>query len=294
MSALAQLNKFRKGQMVKVEGYDNLRFIVEGYEKDGRVNVVSDDGNTEGCFNPERFTTFVPQTELKKRPEKGGSTSDVKFDLDDKQLTLYIRPDKRMSIDANTMGLPKEIRKEFASEGFWESKMGQMIEHQIISNMSDNSYLYIGYKNGYFVGFDCIKIVNWLNRAINERQSDTKRLITKVVVSDAMEPHISFAVRGLDKFVKKPMTTRKCEVDGPEGSKVEKDVEMCYECDLHYDDSGNLMRNISTLEKMLLEEAMKKINHAPQDALTEFMNEVEEEVNKKQGGCHCCEGAGPE
>tara|TARA_X000000368_G_scaffold368331_1_gene316215 strand:+ start:127 stop:864 length:738 start_codon:yes stop_codon:yes gene_type:complete len=235
-------------------------------------------------------TQTTMQTEPKTRPEKGGSTSDVKFDLDDKQLTLYIRPDKRMSIDANNMGLPEEIRKEFASEGFWESKMGQMIEHQIISNMSDNSYLYIGYKNGYFVGFDCIQIVNWLNRAINERQDDTKRLITKVVVSDAMKPHINFAVRGLNKFVKKPVTTKKIQVDGPEGSKQEKDVEMCYECDLHYDDSGNLMRNISTLEKMLLKEAMKKIDHAPNDVLTEFMNGVEEEVNKKQGDCDCCQG----
>ena len=92
------------------------------------------------------------------------------------------------------------------------------------------------------------------------------------------------------------MTTRKCEVDGPEGSKLEKDVEMCYQCDLHYDDSGNLMRNVSTLEKKLLEEAMKKIDDAPHDVLTEFMNGVEEEVNKKQGegGCHCCEDAVPE
>ena len=232
------------------------------------------------------------QTEPKTRPEKGGSTSDVKFDLDDKCLTLYIRPDKRMSIEANTMGLPKEYIEMMTSEGFWETKMGCMIEHQIISSMSDKNYLYIGYKNGYFVGFDCIPIVNWLNRAINERQSDTKRLITKVVISEDMEPHISFTVRGLDKFVKKPMTTRKCEMDGPEGSKQEKDVEMCYECDLHYDDSGNLMRNISTLEKKLVEEAMKKIDNAPNDVLTKFMNEIEEEV--KKGSCHCCEHVGPE
>ena len=78
------------------------------------------------------------QTEPKTRP-KGGSTSDVKFDLDDKCLTLYIRPDKRMSIEANTMGLPKEYIEMMTSDGFWESKMG-MIEHQIISNMSDNNY----------------------------------------------------------------------------------------------------------------------------------------------------------
>ena len=228
------------------------------------------------------------QTEPKTKPEKGGSTSDVKFDLDDKCLTLYIRPDKRMSVDSNTMGIPEEYRKEFESEGFWESKMGQMIEHQIISNMSSNNYLYIGYKNGYFVALDCIPIINWLNRAINERQSDTKRLITRVVVSEDMKPHISFAVRGLDKHVKKPAAIRKCEVDGPEGSKLEKDVEMCYECDLHYDDSGNLMRNISTLEKILLEEAMKKIDNAPNDVLTEFMNEMEDQVKKKPGDCDCC------
>ena len=102
-----------------------------------------------------------------------------------------------------------------------------------------------------------------------------------------MKPHISFAVRGLDKHVKKPATTRKCEVDGPEGSKVEKDIEMCYECDLHYDKSGNLMRNISTLEKKLVEEAMKKIDNAPCDVLKEFMNEIQEEV---KGGCDCCNG----
>ena len=234
------------------------------------------------------------QTEPKTKPERGGSTSDVKFDVDDEQLTLYIRPDKRMSIDANTMGIPEEIKKKFASEGFWESKMGQMIEHQIISNMSSNNYLYIGYKNGYFVALDCIPIINWLNRAINERQSDTKRLITRVVVSEDMKPHISFTVRGLNKFVKKPMTTRKCEVDGPEGLKVEKNIELCYECDLHYDDSGNLMRNVSTLEKKLLEEALKKMDHAKYDVITEFMNGVEEEVNKDHGGCHCCEGANPE
>lgn len=234
------------------------------------------------------ITQTTMQRESKTKPEKGGLTSDVKFNLDDKYLTLYIRPNKRMSIDANTMGLPEEIIKEFASEGFWESKMGHMIEHQIISNMSDNNYLYIGYKNGYFVGFDCIQIINWLNRAINERQNDTKRLIKKVVISEDMEPHISFAVRGLDKFVKKPATTRECEIDGPDDSKVKKEVEMCYECDLHYDDSGNLMRNVSTLEKKLVELAMKKIDNAPHDVLTDFMNEVEDEVNKKQSSCGCC------
>ena len=62
-----------------------------------------------------------------------------------------------------------------------------------------------------------------------------KKTNNKVVISEDMKPHISFAVRSLDKHVKKPATTRKCEVDGPEGSKVEKDIEMCYECDLHYD-----------------------------------------------------------
>ena len=40
--------------------------------------------------------------------------------------------------------------------------------------MSDHNYLFVGYKNGYFVGFDCIKIINWLNRAINERQKIQK------------------------------------------------------------------------------------------------------------------------
>lgn len=233
------------------------------------------------------------QTEPKTRPEKGGSTSDVKFDFDDKCLTLYIRPNKRMSIEANTMGLPKEYIEMMTSDGFWESKMGQMIEHQIISSMSGNNYLYVGYKNGYFVGFDCIPIINWLNRAINERQNDTKRFITRVVISEDMEPHISFAVRGLDKHVKKPAATRKCEVDGPEGSKLEKDVEMCYECDLHYDDSGNLMRNVSTLEKKLLEEALKKMDHAKYDVITEFMEDLDQEV-KNPAGCHCCEGANPE
>lgn len=228
------------------------------------------------------------QSESKSKPEKGGSTSDVKFDLDDKYLTLYIRPDKRMSIDANRMELPKEYIEMMNSDGFLEGKIGQIIEHQIISHMSNNSYLYIGYKNGYFVGFDCINIVKSLNRAINERQTDTKRLIKRVVISNDMKPHISFVVRGLGKFVRKPVTTRKCEVDGPEGSKVKKDVEMCYECDLHYDDNGNLIRNVSTLEKKLLEEAMKKIDDAPSSVVTEFINEVEDEVNKKQEDCHCC------
>ncbi len=128
-----------------------------------------------------------------------------------------------------------------------------------------------------------------MNRSINERQGDRTRLITRVVISEDMKPHITFTVRGLNKYVKKPATTRKFEVDGPEGLKVEKDIELCYACDLHYDDSGNLMRNISTLEKRLLEEAMKKIDEAPHDAFTEFMNGVEEEVLKTQeGDCHCC------
>ena len=41
---------------------------------------------------------------------------------------------------------------------------------------------------------------------------------------------------------------------------------------------------------------MKKIDDAPLDVITEFMNGVEEQVNKKQvgGGCHCCEDVGPE
>lgn len=241
------------------------------------------DNNTAGPAGPSDM-----QSEPKTRPEKGGFTSDVKFYFDDKCLTLYIRPNKRISIEASSMGLPKEYIEMMISEGFWETKMGCMIEHQIISSMSDKNYLYIGYKNGYFVGFDCIPIVNWLNRAINERQNDTKRLITKVVISEDMEPHISFAVRGLNKHIKKPATTRKCEVDGPDGSKVEKDVEMCYECDLHYDESGNLIRNISTLEKKLVEEAMKKIDSVKDDVLTEFMTEMEEEV--KKGGCDCCHG----
>ena len=221
----------------------------------------------------------------------GGFTSDVKFDLDDTQLTLYMRPDKRMSIGVDSMGIPTEFTEAMKLDGFWETKMGQMIEHQIISNMSDNNYLYSGYKNGYFVAFDCIPLINWLNRRINEKQDDKKRLITRVVISEDMEPHITFTVRGLNKYVKKPATTRKCKVDGPDDSKVEKDVELCYACDLHYDDSGNLMRNISTLEKRLLEEAMKKIDEAPHDALTEFMNGIEkEEVLKTQeGDCHCCD-----
>ena len=236
----------------------------------------------------ESNTITNMQSESKSKPEKGGYTSDVKFDIDDKYLTLYIRPDKRMSIDAHRMELPKEYIEMMNSDGFLEGKIGQIIEHQIISHMSNNSYLYIGYKNGYFVGFDCINIVKSLNRAINERQTDTKRLIKRVVISDDMKPHITFVVRGLGKFVRKPVTTRKCEVDGPEGSKVKKDVEMCYECDLHYDANGNLIRNVSTLEKILLEEAMKKIDHAPSSVVTEFINEVEDEVNKKQEDCHCC------
>jgi hypothetical protein len=294
MSAIAQTNKFQKGQMVKVKGHDNITFIVESYEKDGRVNVVSDDGNTHCCFNPERFTTVVAQSEPKTKPEKGGFTSDVAFDPEDKHLTLYIRPHKRMSIGVDTMGIPNQYMEMMKVDGFWETKMGQMIEHQIISNMSDNNYLYIGYKNGYFVGFDCITVVKWLNRAINERQDDTKRIITRVVVSEDMKPHISFTVRGLNKFVKKPKTTKKCKVDGPEGSRIEKEVEMCFECDLHYDDSGNLIRNVSTLEKKLLEAAMKKMDSAKEDAIVEFMNEVEDEVKKKQDGPNCREGLNPE
>jgi len=225
---------------------------------------------------------------FKTRPEKGGFTSDIKFVLDDTKLTLYIRPDKRMSVGVDSMGLPTEYTEKMKSDGFWKTKMGQMIEHQIISKFSDKNYLYIGYKNGHCVGFDCIQLINWLNRKINERQGDRTRLITRVVISDDMEPHINFAVRGLNKYVKKPATTRKFEVDGPEGSKVEKDVELCYTCDLHYDDSGNLIRNISTLEKRLLEKAMKKIDTAPHDVFTEFINGVEEEVLKTQeeDGCH--------
>ena len=68
---------------------------------------------------------------------------------------------------------------------------------------------------------------------------------------------------------------------------------MCYECDLHYDDSGNLMRNVSTLEKRLLEEAMKKMDLAKYDVITEFMEDLDQEV-KNPGGCHCCEHVGPE
>ena len=40
---------------------------------------------------------------------------------------------------------------------------------------------------------------------------------------------------------------------------------------------------------------MKKIDDAPLDVIAEFMNGVEAQVNKKQGGgCHCCEDVGPE
>ena len=38
----------------------------------------------------------------------------------------------------------------------------------------------------------------------------------------------------------------------------------------------------------LVEEAMKKIDNAPRDVFTEFMNEIQEEV--KKGGCDCCNG----
>lgn len=233
-------------------------------------------------------TKPMMQTEEKTKPEKGGFTSDVAFDLEDTELTLYMRPDKRMSVDVDTMRLPQKYGAMMKEDGFWESSVGQMIEHQIISHMSNENYLYVGYKNGYFVGFDCIKIINWLNRAINERQGDTKRLIKKVVISDVMKPHINFAVRGLGKHKKKPATTRKCEVDGPDDSKVEKDVELCYECDLYYNDSGNLIRNVSTLEKKILVMAMKKIDNAEHDAVKEFIDGVEEEMEKGEG-CHCCE-----
>lgn len=234
-------------------------------------------------------TKPIMQSEPKKKPENGHSTTDVVFDLDDKELTVYIRPDKRMSIGVDTMGLPQDYVEMMKTDGFWESNMGQMIEHQIISHMSTDNYLYVGYKNGYFVGFDCIPIINWLNKAINDRQGDTKRLITKVVISEDMKPHIAIAVRGLGKHMKKPATTRKCEADGPEGSKVEIDVELCYECDLHYDDSGNLIRNVSTLEKKLLKTVLKKRADAEDDAIVEFMSKVREEVEMtKEGACHCC------
>ena len=53
-------------------------------------------------------TESTMQSSLKTGPEKGGSTSDIKFDLDDTQLKLYMRPDKRRSLEVDSMGMPTE------------------------------------------------------------------------------------------------------------------------------------------------------------------------------------------
>ena len=68
-------------------------------------------------------TESTMQSSLKTGLEKGGFTSDVKFDLDDTQLTLYMRPDKRMSIEVYSMGLPTEYTEKMKLDGFWEKDL---------------------------------------------------------------------------------------------------------------------------------------------------------------------------
>ena len=75
------------------------------------------------------------------------------------------------------MGLPQYIISTMSDEGFWESKMGQMIEHSIIEHMSQNEFLYVGYMDGYFTGFDCISVIKYLYMKINEREGDKNRKI---------------------------------------------------------------------------------------------------------------------
>lgn len=59
---------FQVGELVKMPGYGNLTFKVLGYEKDGRMNVVSEDGANNCCLHPERFEPIVPsETQLLKR-----------------------------------------------------------------------------------------------------------------------------------------------------------------------------------------------------------------------------------
>jgi hypothetical protein len=96
--------------------------------------------------------------------------------------------------------------------------------------MAESGFLYIGYKGGYFVGFDCIPIIKYLNDKINKTFSEEWRKIKHVIVSnDIGKPEVSFAVRGSIKKLLwisgmlleeglhfKPTTTKKVEVGGPD------------------------------------------------------------------------------
>ena len=175
-------------------------------------------------------------------------SNDVRFYPNETDLTMYISSDQRVEIDINTLGLPEEMINLTSNNEFWKSSIGKILEDNITSFLGSKR-LFLGFKNGYFIGFACIEIIDTINEEIKKNYKKSK--ITKIVVSDDIKKlgkNMKFAVRG-----------SKCKDFKPTKTTTEG-IEVFYKCNLHYDEeTGKVIRNVSRLEKRIAKKINKKL-----------------------------------
>ncbi len=191
--------------------------------------------------------------------------NDIQFDPNEKELTMYLSSDIRYEIDIKTMNLPKEITDKLSSNEFWKTQIGMQFENFIISNLG-NEQMYIGYKNGYFIGFNCITIINIINESIYQNTNSKKNRITRVVISDD--------IKKLGKNIKVVVRDSKCKDFKPKKTTTEG-IKVFYKCNLHYDEeTGKVIRNISRLEEKVAKRIEKNLGMPKKSIRVEIEEEV--------------------
>jgi len=177
---------------------------------------------------------------------------DIKFNPNETDLTMYLSSDQRYEIDIKTMNLnlPKEMMDKLSSNEFWKTPFGIQFENIITSQMGSEQ-MYIGFKNGYFIGFGCIKMINAINEEIYKNRNSKKNRITRVVISDD--------IKKLGQNMKVVVRDSTCKDFNPKKTTTEG-IEVFYKCNLHYDEeTGKVIRNISRLEKRIAKHINKKL-----------------------------------
>jgi len=176
--------------------------------------------------------------------------NDIQFDPDEKDLTMYLSSDQRIEIDIKTLNLPKELKDQTSSNEFWKTEYGKILEDDITSYLGSNR-LFLGYKNGYFIAFACIEIIDAINESIWQNTNSKKNRITRVVISDD--------IKKLGKNMKVAVRGSKCKDFNPKKTTTEG-IEVFYKCNLHYDEeTGKVIRNVSRLEKRISKQINKKL-----------------------------------
>lgn len=178
--------------------------------------------------------------------------NDIQFDPNEKELTMYLSSDQRYEIDIKTLNLnlPKEMVDELSSNEFWKTPLGIQFENIVTSEMGSQR-MYIGFKNGYFIGFGSIKIIDAINESIYQNTNSKRNRITRVVISDD--------IKKLGKNMKVVVRDSKCKDFNPKKTTTEG-IEVFYKCNLHYDEeTGKVIRNVSRVEKRIAKHINKKL-----------------------------------